>query len=71
MKSSDCKIQINFISSCVPAKSPTGRSNDTEQLLVNLEEYCDIDRPSDHKRWAGITPLRDRLVKHDVVCYYW
>lgn len=70
MKTSDCKIQLNFISSCAPAKS--GHTSDTEQLLANLQECHDIDRPSEYKRWTGITPLRDRLVDRDVVvCCYW
>jgi len=72
VKSSDCKIQLNFIS-CAPAKSHTGHTSDTEQLLGNLYECHDINRPSEHKRWTGmfISPLRDRLVDRVVVCCYW
>lgn len=53
------KIQLHFISS---AKPPAG--NDSEQLLINLQQCYDINRPSQHNTWSNkpITPLRDRLV---------
>lgn len=56
----DEKIQLHFISSCAPAKPPA--NNDSEELLINLQECHDINRPSEHSTWTGkfITPLRDR-----------
>ena len=65
VNSSGVKIEFHFISSCAPAKS-SAVVGDDEQLLINLRECHDINRPSEYKTWANklITPLRDRLVYH-------
>ena len=57
--SNDDKVELHFISSCAPATVAGD-----EQLLINLQECRDINRPSEYKTWANkmITPLRDRLV---------
>ena len=59
MAFSDDKVELHFISSCAPAAVAGD-----EQLLINLRECHDINRPSEYKTWANkmITPLRDRLV---------
>ena len=60
------KLELHFISS-----KPAVLNND-EQLLINLQECSDIMRPSQQPTWSDklITPLRDRLVHHDVMCCY-
>lgn len=64
VKGSGSKVQLHFISSRVSSKSCAGHSEDTEQLLIDLQQCHDISRPSQHKTWTDkvITPLRDRLV---------
>ena len=64
------KVELHFISSCVPTKPPA--VHDDEQLLINLQECHDVNRPSQHDTWSGklIIPLRDRLVYRNIVCCY-
>lgn len=66
--SSDGKIELNFISSRVSTKL-LGHNENTE-VLINLQECHDIDRPSEDKRWSDmfITPLRDRSANHIMMC---
>ena len=69
--SSGDKVELYFISCCAPVKSSAAVRND-EELLINLQDCHDINRPSDYEAWTNkmITPLRDRLVHHVIVCCY-
>jgi len=64
------KVQLNFISARAPTK--LSAPDDNNNMIVDLREYHDLIKPSEHDTWAGtmVTPLRDRWVCHDVYCYY-
>jgi len=53
------KVQLNFISARAPTEPSVAADN---SMTVDLREYHDLIRPSEHDTWAGtmVTPLRDR-----------